>query len=171
MNWDSIDGRHTGTVVAVLADGWLSLPLNNHAVMVQRPEGLSIIEDDEVAGWAVTCSCHWQGERWTRHYAPGKTDLTRLQVSLRRGWPAIPPVVATEAMHAGWQAHAAREVALTELEAARRAHEATAQRLANAAAAARAAALTWAEIGQAAGISRQAAHERWRGATAQPDSA
>ena len=69
-----------------------------------------------------------------------------------------------QALHAEWQAHADREVALTELAAARREHEAVERRLERAVAAGRAAGLSWEEIGQATGMRRQSAHQGWRNA-------
>ena len=67
-----------------------------------------------------------------------------------------------QALHAEWQAHADREVALTELAAARREHEAVERRLERAVAAGRAAGLSWAQNGQATGIGRQSSHQAWR---------
>jgi hypothetical protein len=162
MHWEAIDGRHGGAVVALLADGWPTLPLTEQAVMVQRLEGLALVDHDDVHGWRATCTCFWQGEPWTRLHEPGRTDLVRRQASVLSGSPCDPPMAVLQALHAEWRAHAEREVALTELQAARRAEAAVEQRLVNAAAAARAAGLSWADIGRATGMSRQAAHERWR---------
>ncbi|MEZ2373398.1 hypothetical protein [Arthrobacter sp. RCC_34] len=163
--WLSIDGLHAGDVVGILEDGTATLPLTEQAVMVQLPSGLQLVDDDEVTGWTVVCSCtsSWDAPRWARNFDGGQADPERRVDGLRAGHPCNPSVTVAEALWKAWKAHSDREVAVTELHAARRAHEETARRLANAVAASRAIELqlSWAEIGSAVGTSKQAAHERW----------
>lgn len=163
--WESIDGRHGGAVVGILEDGRLTFPLSAQALMVQRPEGLALVDDDQVHGWRATCSCFWQGEPWKRTFGPASTDLHARRESIRPGNPCDPSRQLQEALYAEWQAHACREVALTELAAARREEQAVELRLQRAAAAGRAAGLSWEEIATVTGMKKQSAHQRWRDAT------
>ena len=91
-NWLSIDARHAGDVVGVLEDGCLTLPLTEQAVMVQLPSGLQLVDDDQVVGWTVVCSCTngWDAPRWARNFDGGQADPDRRVDGLRAGHPCNP---------------------------------------------------------------------------------